>query len=51
MTLIIFFYYMITATIVGLLVWNFLREKKNVEDIVLYLLVLIPLVLRMFRVK
>lgn len=51
MTLIMLFYYIITATIVGLLVWNFLREKKNMEDIVLYLLVLVPLVLRICRLK
>jgi uncharacterized membrane protein YbjE (DUF340 family) len=44
-------YYVISAFIAGMLVWNFIREKKNVNDMLLYLLVLIPLVLRILRVK
>jgi hypothetical protein len=34
-----------------MLVWNFIKEKKNVNDMLLYLLVLIPLILRLLRVK
>ncbi len=44
-------YYVISAFIAGMLIWNFIREKKNVNDMLLYLLVLIPLVLRILRVK
>ncbi|MGD0782144.1 MAG: hypothetical protein ABSA30_04690 [Candidatus Aminicenantales bacterium] len=44
-------YYFITAFVVGLLGWNFLREKKSVNDMILYLLVIVPLLLRLLRVK
>jgi hypothetical protein len=44
-------YYLITAYLIGLLAWNFLREKKKIEDMAMYLLVLIPLLLRILRVK
>jgi uncharacterized membrane protein YbjE (DUF340 family) len=44
-------YYLISAFVAGLLLWNFIREKKSVNDMVLYLLVLIPLILRFLRVK
>ena len=51
MTIIMFLYYLITAFIVVMVAWNFIREKKSVNDMVLYLLVLIPLILRILRVK
>jgi uncharacterized membrane protein YbjE (DUF340 family) len=51
MSLIMIVYYVISAFVAGMLVWNFVREKKSVNDLVLYLLVLIPLVLRLLRVK
>ncbi len=51
MPLVMIGYYLISAFLVVLLVWNFVREKKNFEAMVLYLLVLIPLVLRILRVK
>ena len=51
MPLIMIIYYVISAFIAAMLVWNFIREKKNVNDMLLYLLVLIPLVLRVLRVK
>jgi hypothetical protein len=51
MPLIMICYYLISAFLVGLLVWNFIREKKKVEDLAQYLLVLIPLILRLLRVK
>jgi hypothetical protein len=44
-------YYVITAFILFLLGWNFVREKKSRDDLVLYLLVMIPLFLRLLRVK
>lgn len=44
-------YYVICAYLAAVLLWNFVREKKSVNDLVLYLLVLIPLLLRLLRVK
>jgi len=44
-------YYIITAFILVLVGWNFVREKKSRDDLVLYLLVMIPLLLRLLRVK
>jgi hypothetical protein len=51
MTLIMILYYLIAVFLAGLLVWNFVREKKKIEELAQYLLVLIPLVLRILRVK
>jgi hypothetical protein len=51
MPLIMIVYYILTIYIIGLVVWNFVREKKNIQDMILYLLVLIPLLLRVLRVK
>jgi hypothetical protein len=51
MPIIMIFYYLITAYLIFLLIWNFFREKKKVEDLAQYLLVLIPLVLRILRIK
>lgn len=44
-------YYVITAFLLFLVGWNFVREKKSRDDLVLYLLVMIPLLLRLLRVK
>ena len=49
--MIMIIYYLISAFLVGLLVWNFRQEKKDLQNMVLYLLVLLPLVLRLLRVK
>ena len=43
-------YYLLVAYVVVLLVWNFLRSRKWDEE-VLYLIVLIPFLLRLFRLK
>jgi hypothetical protein len=51
MPLIMFVYYVICVYLIGLLLWNFIKEKKSVNDMLLYLLVLIPLILRVLRVK
>jgi len=51
MPIIMILYYLITAYLVVLLVWNFVLEKKKIEDLAQYLLVLIPLVLRILRIK
>lgn len=49
--LIMILYYLITLCVLGLLIWNFIREKRSVNDMLLYLLVMIPLLLRLLRVK
>ncbi|MGD2295009.1 MAG: hypothetical protein PVF22_04150 [Candidatus Aminicenantes bacterium] len=51
MPVIMILYYVICVYIAALLVWNFIKEKKSVNDMLLYLLVLIPLVLRILRIK
>jgi hypothetical protein len=51
MNVIMILYYLITAALVLLLGWNFLREKKSANDMILGLLVIVPLVLRLLRVK
>ena len=51
MPVIMILYYLISAYLVGLLVWSFWHEKKDLQNMVLYLLVLVPLVLRLLRVK
>jgi len=44
-------YYIITAFLLGLAAWNFVREKERRQDLLLYLLVMVPLVLRLLRWK
>jgi hypothetical protein len=44
-------YYVITAFLLVLLAWNFVREKGPRAEAVLYLLVMIPLLLRLLRWK
>lgn len=51
MPVIMILYYLICIYILALLVWNFFKEKKSFNDMVLYLLVLLPLILRIFRIK
>ena len=51
MPLVMIAYYVISAFLLGLLAWNFVREKKSPDNLVLYLLVMIPLLLRLLRVK
>lgn len=51
MPVIMILYYIICIFIAAMLVWNFIKEKKSVNDMILYLLVLIPLILRIFRIK
>ncbi len=43
-------YYLMVAYVVVLLVWNFLRSRKWDEE-VLYIIVLLPFLLRLFRLK
>jgi len=51
MTLVMALYYLISAYLVAVLAWNFVSEKKSVNDMILYLLVLVPLLLRILRIK
>ncbi len=51
MNIVMILYYLITAYLVVILAWNFLREKKSVNNLILSLLVLAPLILRLLRVK
>jgi ABC-type glycerol-3-phosphate transport system permease component len=44
-------YYVITAFLLALAAWNFVREKERRRDLLLYLLVMVPLVLRLLRWK
>jgi hypothetical protein len=43
-------YYVPVAYVVVLLVWNLLRSRKWDEEL-LYVIVLIPFILRLFRLK
>jgi len=49
-TFISFLYYLLVAYVAGLLVWNFIRSRKWDEEL-LYLIVLLPFLLRLFRLK
>ena len=51
MTPVMVLYYLITAFLLVLLAWNFVRERRSRDDLVLYLLVMVPLILRLLRVK
>jgi hypothetical protein len=50
MPLIVFVYYVICLFIASMLVWNFIREKNDRQMMLLYLIVLVPLVLRILRI-
>ncbi len=43
-------YYLLTACVAALLVWNFVRRKDWQEE-VLYVIVLVPFLLRLLRLK
>ena len=51
MPIIMIFYYIISAYLAILLIWNFVREKKSIDNMLLYLLVLIPLILMLLRIR
>jgi len=51
MPVIMIAYYVICVYLIGMLIWNFVREKKSINDMILYLTVLLPLILRVFRIK
>lgn len=51
MPIVMIAYYIISAFLLAMLIWNFIREKKNVEHMILYLILIIPLVLRLLRMQ
>jgi len=51
MTVIMIIYYLLSLFIIGLLIWNFLREKEDRQMMLAYLVVLIPFVLRVLRMR
>lgn len=44
-------YYVLSAFLSAVLVRNFVKEEKSLDEAVLILVVLIPLVLRLVRIK
>ena len=51
MPVVMILYYAISAYLVGILVWSFPTEKKSVSDMLLYLIIAVPFILRILRVK
>jgi hypothetical protein len=49
-TVITLLYYLMVAFTVVLMIWNFIRTKEREKE-VLYLIVLLPFLLRLFRLK
>ena len=43
-------YYLMVAAVAGLMLWNIIRSKKW-QDEVLYVIVLMPFLLRLLRLK
>ncbi len=43
-------YYLLVAAVAGLMIWNIIRSKKW-QDEVLYVIVLMPFLLRLLRLK
>ena len=51
MSIVMTIYYIITAFIAGMLIWNFIREKMDKQMMLLYLIVLMPFILRLLRIR
>ena len=51
MYFIMIIYYLISAFIAAMLVWNFVREREDRERMLLYLIVLVPFILRLVRIR
>jgi len=49
-TIVTVLYYLMVAFVAALMVWNLIRSKKWEEE-VLYVIVLLPFLLRLFRLK
>ncbi|MCK5146306.1 hypothetical protein KAR48_06090 [bacterium] len=44
-------YYGISIFIAAMLIWNFVKEKHDTQKMALCLIVLIPFLLRIFRIR
>ncbi len=51
MFIIMIIYYIISAFIAAMLIWNFIKENEDKQKMLLYLIVLIPFLLRIFRIR
>lgn len=51
MSIIMIIYYLISIFIAAMVIWNFIREREDREKMLLYLIVLVPLLLRIFRIR
>lgn len=51
MPIIMIIYYILSIALIAALIWNFVKEKESITDMLLYLVVAIPFVLRVLRVK
>jgi hypothetical protein len=49
-TLVTFIYYCLIAYVAAILIWNLVRTRRWQEE-VLYVVVLLPFLLRLFRLK
>ena len=49
-TIVTVLYYLLTAYVAVLLVWNFIK-RKNWQEEALYIIVLLPFLLRLLRLK
>jgi uncharacterized membrane protein len=49
-TIVTVLYYLMTAAIAVVLAWNFLK-RKNWQEEALYVIILIPFLLRLLRIK
>lgn len=49
-TLVTAFYYLLVAFVAAMMIWNLVRTKNWKEE-VLYVIVLVPFLLRLFRLK
>ncbi len=49
-TIVTVLYYLLTAFVAVMLAWNFLR-RKNWQEEALYIIILIPFLLRLLRLK
>ncbi|MBN2395140.1 MAG: hypothetical protein JXC36_01605 [Candidatus Atribacteria bacterium] len=51
MPIVMIIYYILSICLIGMLIYNFIKEKESTTDMLLYLIVAIPFVLRVLRVK
>lgn len=51
MPIVMMIYYLLSICLVAILIYSFVKEKESVTDMLLYLIVAIPFILRILRVK